>query len=147
MNLVTLFKIDRLVKIAKEKIRMDYIEVINSECEGCFDSEVVRGSVWLIISISCCFYSFFLFDTLGASEGVYGAYWVVIVMLLVPLFVYVIYRIIVRVWKNLKKKSVHGNKSDNNNIYRNSRVELVTIGNPVLSTCITNFEENDIYNL
>jgi hypothetical protein len=42
----------------------------------------------MLVTVSCLFYTLFLFDTLGDAAGFRGAYWVFIVMPLVPLCLY-----------------------------------------------------------
>jgi hypothetical protein len=46
----------------------------------------------MLITVSCWFYTLFLFDTLGDSEGFDGAFWLLFVMPLMPAFLYAIYR-------------------------------------------------------
>lgn len=43
---------------------------------------------WVILTTACGFYTFFLFDILGDSVGFYRAYWVLIVVPCIPLYVY-----------------------------------------------------------
>ena len=46
---------------------------------------------WMLITVSANFYTLFLFDTLGDSVGFQGAYWVLIVMPLMPLCMFSVY--------------------------------------------------------
>ena len=108
MNCWFLWKVNRFVEYAKEKNRLEFVDLIEEECEGCLDSELVMRSVWMIIIISCLFYTLFLFDTLGDSVGVYGAYWVLVVMPLVPLVDYLVYKVIVKWW---------GSRDNNNKLF------------------------------
>jgi hypothetical protein len=50
---------------------------------------MIRNSVWMLIAFSACFYTLFLFDTLGDAVGYQQAYWVLIVMPLVPAGLYI----------------------------------------------------------
>ena len=43
---------------------------------------------WALLSLACCFYSAFLFDTLGDEAGFYRSYWVLVAMPLLPLCIY-----------------------------------------------------------
>ena len=72
MNRIAMFKLDRFLSHKEEKTRPDYIEVIEEECRGCLSSDMVMRSVWMILCISSCFYTIFLFDT--TTEGVSGAF-------------------------------------------------------------------------
>lgn len=47
----------------------------------------------MLISISCLFYTLFLFDTLGNTAGFDGAYWVLIVTPLIPAVLFILYYI------------------------------------------------------
>ena len=69
-----LWKVDRFVDYAKEKNRLEFVDIIEEECKDCLSSDVVMKSVWMIITISCLFYSLFLFDTLKDDVGVSGTY-------------------------------------------------------------------------
>ena len=48
---------------------------------------------WFLLYTTCCFYTLFLFDTLGDSVGFYGAYWVLIVIPCLPLCFLVVKRL------------------------------------------------------
>ena len=45
------------------------VEVIRSECNSVNSMQILKGSVWLLITVSCWFYTLFLFDTLGDAVG------------------------------------------------------------------------------
>jgi hypothetical protein len=45
----------------------------------------------MLVTLSCMFDTLFLFDTLGDAVGFKGAYWVLIVMPLMPVVLYTIY--------------------------------------------------------
>jgi len=47
----------------------------------------------MLITVSCWFYTLFLFDTLGDSVGFNDAYWVLIVMPLMPVVLYVCFKL------------------------------------------------------
>jgi hypothetical protein len=49
---------------------------------------VLTNALWMVVTISCWFYTLFLFDTLGDAVGFDGAYWVLIVMPLMPVVLY-----------------------------------------------------------
>jgi hypothetical protein len=68
--------------------QLAYVDKINAECTRVVSLQMIRNSVWMLISFSACFYTLFLFDTLGDAVGFDGAYWVLIVTPLLPLFFY-----------------------------------------------------------
>jgi Leucine-rich repeat (LRR) protein len=65
-----------------------YAAVLERECEAVGASGVLRSALWMLVTVSCLFYTLFLFETLGDAVGFRGAYWVFIVMPLVPLCLY-----------------------------------------------------------
>ena len=131
MNKYAIFKLDRFIIYAKEKNRLDYVEVIDSERKGCFNSKVVMRSMWMIVCISCCFYTLFLFDTLRIANGVESSYWVLIVMLLVPLFNYIVYRLLDKYFWGVR---YNGRSEGGDNVNDFDRgVEVITIGNPIIN--------------
>ncbi len=75
----------------------EYISVLNAGCEREALLSVLGPSVWLIATFSCLFYTLFLFDTLGNAGGFDSAYWVLIVMPLMPACLYLLYRVVVSV--------------------------------------------------
>ena len=82
----------------------------------------------------------FLFDTLGDAVGVYGAYWVLIVMPLVSLVDYLVYRVIVKWWGSGDNSNNNNNNNCSNydnsfngiNNTRNSELEIVIIDNSLI---------------
>jgi len=44
---------------------------------------------WFLLYVSCSFYTLFLFDILGDDVGFYQAYWVLIVMPCIPVFIHI----------------------------------------------------------
>jgi hypothetical protein len=58
---------------------------IEQGCAGAVTAERLRGCMYLLVCFSCCFYALFLFDTLGDAVGASGAYWVLVVMPLIPI--------------------------------------------------------------
>ncbi len=58
----------------------DFVKIIKAECNSVDAMHILKGSIWLLITVSCWFYTLFLFDTLGDAVGFEGAYWVIIVL-------------------------------------------------------------------
>ena len=83
----------------------------------------------MLITISCWFYTLFLFDTLGDSVGFGGAYWVLVVMPLMPLVMYVLFYAFVRVFPivvgpELEPQKENGDTNSNNDGTANHTVDL-----------------------
>jgi hypothetical protein len=55
---------------------------------------VLYKALWMLITVSCWFYSLFLFDTLGDSVGFDKSYWVLWLMLLMPLILFTAYSLL-----------------------------------------------------
>eukprot|EP01038_Epipyxis_sp_PR26KG_P012208 gene12208-16353_t len=53
---------------------------VESMCKQVTSPLVLWRCTWLLITLSCWYYTLFLFDMLGDTEGFYGAYWVLIVL-------------------------------------------------------------------
>ena len=92
-------KVGRFLNRALEAHNVELIYKFEAECRNVGSSAQLQIAVWMLISFSCWFYTLFLFDTLGGSVGFGGAYWVLIVMPLMPLVMYVFFMI------NLKSRA------------------------------------------
>ena len=77
-------KLGRFLALAHEKENKICANTIEAECRGAGGVDVLQVGVWLIITVSCWFYTLFLFDTLGDQQGISQAYWVLIVVPLTP---------------------------------------------------------------
>ena len=84
-------QVGNFVSTAKAYNQLQYVERIEQECKAVGQVPILINAMWMLISVSACFYALFLFDTLGDSVGLHGAYWVLIVMPLMPLCMYSVY--------------------------------------------------------
>jgi hypothetical protein len=64
------------------------IDALEYACRGAVSMEKLRRSIFAIICICCCFYSLFLFDTLGDDVGLHKSLWVLFVMPSFPFLIY-----------------------------------------------------------
>lgn len=71
--------------------RLSYLSVIELECRDLINVVLFRDAMRIIVIFSCCFYTLFLFDTLGDTEGFGGSIWVLIVFPLFPLMLYPVF--------------------------------------------------------
>jgi Leucine-rich repeat (LRR) protein len=69
------------------------VDLIEQECKGAVSMEKLRLSLFIIICYACSFYAMFLFDTLGNAVGVLRAFWLLILMPLLPVLLYVLARL------------------------------------------------------
>lgn len=91
---VTVFaklKLGRFLCNAITKRRLNYVDLIEAECQRAGAVTVLYRSAWILIVISCFFYTFFIFDTLGDAVGFTGAFWVLIVLPLVPAAIFALF--------------------------------------------------------
>lgn len=84
-------KVGRFLHVAIDERQFKYLELINKECRGVGSTNMLQVTLFMQIAVACCFYALFLFDTLGDAQGADQAYWVLIVMLLMPIVFYAVY--------------------------------------------------------
>jgi hypothetical protein len=84
-------KVGRLLTNASDEKQHKYLEIIELECANVATPTTMRRAFWLLLWFGCWFYTLFLFDTLGDAVGFYAAYWVLIVVPLLPLVAVVVY--------------------------------------------------------
>jgi Leucine-rich repeat (LRR) protein len=84
------------VRRAIEAERQDCLDEVESACAGVATPQQLRTAQYLVLTASCWFYTLFLFDTLGYEVGFAGAFWVLIVVPLLPVFILALYTVTVR---------------------------------------------------
>jgi hypothetical protein len=84
-------KVGRLLTNASQEKQHKYLEIIEQECANVATPTTMRRAFWMLLWFGCWFYTLFLFDTLGDAVGFYAAYWVLIVVPLLPLVAVVVY--------------------------------------------------------
>jgi Leucine-rich repeat (LRR) protein len=77
-------EVGRYVSAAVVAGRQDCLDEVESACEKVSTPEQLRVALDLVLTVSCVFYTLFLFDTLGDEVGFAGAFWVLIVVPLLP---------------------------------------------------------------
>jgi hypothetical protein len=80
-----MLKVGRLLTNASEEKQQKYVEIIEQECANVATPTTMRRAFWMLLWFGCWFYTLFLFDILGDKVGFYKAYWVIIVVPLLPL--------------------------------------------------------------
>lgn len=95
----TRLRLGRFLCVARDLPQWsEYLALIERECEVVNAPAVLQHSLWMLMALSCCFYALFLFDTLGDAVGFRGAYWVLIVLPLLPVVMYAVYSYVVCFW-------------------------------------------------
>jgi hypothetical protein len=84
-------KVGRLLTNASEQAQHKYADIIEQECANVATPTTMRRAFWMLLWFGCWFYTLFLFDTLGDAVGFYAAYWVLIVVPLLPLVALIVY--------------------------------------------------------
>jgi Leucine-rich repeat (LRR) protein len=77
-------EVGRYVSVAVAADRQDCVHEVESACAGVATPQQLRMALYLVLAVSCMFYTLFLFDTLGYEVGFAGAFWVLIVVPLLP---------------------------------------------------------------
>jgi hypothetical protein len=80
-----LLKVGRLLTNAYDEKQHKYVDIIEQECANVATPATMRRAFWMLLWFGCWFYTLFLFDTLGDAVGFSAAYWVIIVVPLLPL--------------------------------------------------------------
>jgi hypothetical protein len=83
--------VGRFLSVAAAQKKFRYVEILQSQCSGVGTALVLQNSVLMLVTLSCCFYTLFLFDTLGDSVGFGASYWVIIVVPLLAPVLYLLY--------------------------------------------------------
>jgi hypothetical protein len=87
--LFTKLKIGRFLCSAEEQGQLDkFVCILEQQCEGAGSASFLQSALWMLVTLSCLFYTLFLFDTLGDAVGFRGALWVLIVVPLLPACIY-----------------------------------------------------------
>lgn len=106
---------------AYDKSMYHCIDSLDHEFHGVANRYVIRYAFWMIIILSCIFYSFFLIDMAGDQVGFQQAYWIFIAMPLSPLFIYRIEKII----KHSLSSILFRFKFKDNNMHQQDNIEMV----------------------
>lgn len=80
----TKIKMGRFLTNAADQGLHVYVDRVEEECYGVGSIPKLGQCARALITFSCFFYTLFLFDTLGDSEGFRGALWVLILVPLIP---------------------------------------------------------------
>ena len=96
--ILTLFRWNMIkhLSCATDNQRVWLEEIFLSECSTVNSMRILKDSVWVLVTVSCWFYTLFLFDTLGDAVVFERAYWVLIVMPLMPLVLYVVHCVVLK---------------------------------------------------
>lgn len=81
---------------------------------------------WVMLTIACGFYTIFLFDILGDVVGFYRAYWVLIVIPCIPLYIYTCKALSLWYFKAYHKDDAAGRDDDDGDVSDEDDVELST---------------------
>lgn len=79
----------RFISNAIDQNLHKYLDRVEEECHGVGSIPKLRQCVRMLIIFSCLFYTPFLFDTLGDSQGLEGALWILLLLPSIPLLLYV----------------------------------------------------------
>jgi Leucine-rich repeat (LRR) protein len=89
--LLTKLTIGRFLCGAEERGQLSaYLAILEQQCEKAGSAGFLRGTAWILVTLSWLFYTLFLFDTLGDAVGLQDALWVLIVVPLLPALLYAV---------------------------------------------------------
>lgn len=92
MIAATLFDKYKVGKFRAAALELGLTQLLQVLDQDCLDLDIVpvhESAIWMLVTLSCWFYSLFLFDILGSVVGFQRAFWVLIVFPLLPLCFYV----------------------------------------------------------
>jgi Leucine-rich repeat (LRR) protein len=89
-------EVGRYVSAAVATDRQDCLDEVESACAGVATPQQLRMALYLVLTVSCLFYTLFLFDTLGYEVGFAGAFWVLIVVPLLPVVAWALHTAAIR---------------------------------------------------
>jgi Leucine-rich repeat (LRR) protein len=89
--------VGRFVRAAQLQGQLHCLVGIEEACAAVGGNRFLFLAAWALITVSCWFYTLFLFDTLGDAVGFQGAYWVLIVVPCVPVVVWGLQRSLLQV--------------------------------------------------
>jgi hypothetical protein len=92
-------KVGRFLTAALQQKQVKFFDLVDQECRGVGSLKILLRSAFMLLAFSCCFYTLFLFDTYGDAVGLEGAYWVLIVMPLLPVMLYAAFQL--AAWKRM----------------------------------------------
>jgi Leucine-rich repeat (LRR) protein len=101
-------EVGRYVSVAVAANRQDCLDAVESACAGVATPRRLRTALYVVLTLSCMFYTLFLFDTLGYEVGFAGAFWVLIVVPLLPVVAWALYTAV----GGLSKAASNGDKSE-----------------------------------
>jgi Leucine-rich repeat (LRR) protein len=97
-------EVGRYVAAAVVAGRQDCVDEIERVCVDVAPPQQLRVALDMVLTVSCLFYTLFLFDTLGDEVGFAGAFWVLIVVPVVPLLALALRSTSLR-WKHAVRKA------------------------------------------
>jgi Leucine-rich repeat (LRR) protein len=106
-------EVGRYVRAAMAADRQDCLDEVESACAGVATPQQLRIVLYLVLTVSCMFYTLFLFDTLGYEVGFAGAFWVLIVVPLLPVVAWALHTAVVRVCDRGPMTEVNKTAHDN----------------------------------
>lgn len=87
-TLYAMLKIGRFLSSAARVQQWQYLALIEAESRDIIEGNILHRAFWMLLVCCFLFMTLFLFDTLGDKVGFQRAYWVLIVVPLLPAVVY-----------------------------------------------------------
>ena len=110
-----------------ENDKQHMVDILQQESNIADLMKLFNFSVWVLVTVCCWFYTLFLFDTLGDAVGFENAYWVLIVMPLMPLVIYGLYLVVYKYCINANACCSGNNSCADCNFEQSTGVEMQSI--------------------
>jgi Leucine-rich repeat (LRR) protein len=105
-------EVGRYVSAAAAADRQDCLDEVESACAGVATPRQLRTALYLVLTVGCMFYTLFLFDTLGDEVGFAGAFWVLIVVPLLPVVAWAVHTTVNLIRSNGTVRAFNSSKTD-----------------------------------
>jgi hypothetical protein len=90
--LTALLEVGYYMTAATSAGRQDCLNDIENACKGVATFHQLRVALYMVLTVTCMFYTLFLFDTLGYEVGFAGAFWVLLVVPMLPVVIAFVYK-------------------------------------------------------
>jgi len=135
--------VGRFIYQAQRANAQKFVDIIEQECKGAVTIPKIRRSIFMINSYCCCFYSVFLFDTLGDTEGFDKSYWVFLTLPLFPVVLYIGHHVRRHMPFYMIPTFISEEKGDDDSVMSVKSVEMSGEGVTVCANPIHSAKEHD----
>jgi Leucine-rich repeat (LRR) protein len=129
-------KVGRFLVTCLDKGLFSFVDRIEIECTRAISVQQLEECIWMLVGFSACFYTLFLFDSIGDKIGAYKSFWILIVYPLFPVVLFAVYYIDKRSKRAIAKKEVPASYDDEKSGERDASVGDAGAPNGKLMTTV-----------